>query len=229
MRMTADTRGVRGRLRFRNGAHGYGVVTKSLHWLTVAAILAQFLVGYGMDLDEGFDRADDRFDAEADRLEEGAEDQGKAAEERVDAEIEQREAALDARNDDQAGTVFSDVVTGNAFDDGLSLAEIHVGLGLLVLVLAAVRILWRRSTALPPWAEHLSAGERLLEARLEKLLLILLVVVPATGLLLVAAGDDWLPAHVAAQIAFLAAITLHVGLVLKHTVVRRNRHLGRML
>jgi hypothetical protein len=27
--MTADTRQVRGRLRFRNGAHGYGVVTKS--------------------------------------------------------------------------------------------------------------------------------------------------------------------------------------------------------
>jgi cytochrome b561 len=125
--------------------------------------------------------------------------------------------------------VFSDVLTGNAYSDGLSLPELHVSLGLFVLVLAAVRLVWRRTTPLPPWAEHLSAGERRLEGRLEKLLLALLFVVPATGLLLVAAGDDWLPVHVAAQIVFLVAIAAHVGLVLRHTVVRRNRHLARML
>jgi cytochrome b561 len=45
----------------------------------------------------------------------------------------------------------------------------------------------------------------------------------------VAAGTDWLPVHVTAQIAFVGAIAVHVGLVLKHTVVRRNRHLARML
>jgi cytochrome b561 len=88
--------------------------------------------------------------------------------------------------------VFSDVVTGDAFADGLSLPELHVSLG-LGIILAVVRLLWRRTTPLPPWAEHLSAGERRLEGRLEKLLLVLLIVVPATGLLLVAAGDDWLP------------------------------------
>ena len=87
----------------------------------------------------------------------------------------------------------------------------------------------RGEAALPPWAEHLSPGERRLEGRLDKLLLALLVVVPATGLLLVAAGDDWLPVHVAAQIAFLVGIAVHVGLVLSHTVVRRNRHLARMV
>jgi cytochrome b561 len=125
--------------------------------------------------------------------------------------------------------VFSDVLTGNAYSDGLSLPELHVSLGLFVLVLAAVRLVWRRTTPLPPWAEHLSAGERRLEGLLEKLLLALLFVVPATGLLLVAAGDDWLPVHVAAQIVFLVAIAAHVGLVLRHTVVRRNRHLARML
>jgi cytochrome b561 len=95
--------------------------------------------------------------------------------------------------------VFSDVLTGNASSDGLSLPELHVSLGLFVLVLAVVRLVWRRTTPLPPWAEHLSAGERRLEGLLEKLLLALLFVVPATGLLLVAAGDDWLPVHVAAQ------------------------------
>jgi cytochrome b561 len=55
--------------------------------------------------------------------------------------------------------VFADVVTGDAFGNGLSLPELHVLLGLLVLALAAT----------------------------------------------------------------------HVGLVLEHTVVRRHRHLARML
>jgi cytochrome b561 len=216
-------------MQLRNGAHGYGVVTRFLHWLTVAVILGQFVVGYTMDFDEASDRAKDRFKDEADRLEEDAEGRGEAAEEQVEAAIEAREDTLDAGKDYQASEVFSDVLTGNAFSDGLSLPEVHVSLGLFVLVLAAVRLVWRRTTPLPPWAEHLSAGERRLEGRLEKLLLALLFVVPATGLLLVAAGDDWLPVHVAAQIVFLVAIAAHVGLVLRHTVVRRNRHLARML
>ena len=38
-------------VRLRNGEHGYGVVTKVLHWLTVAAIVGQFFVGYTMDAD----------------------------------------------------------------------------------------------------------------------------------------------------------------------------------
>ena len=216
-------------MHVRNGGHGYGVVTKLLHWLTVAAILGQFLVGYSMDFGAAFDRQEDVLKVEADRLEEEAEDQGEAAEEAAEAEIERREAALDAQKDDEASGVFSDVVTGDAFADGLSLPEVHILLGLTILLLAAVRILWRRTTPLPPWAEHLSAGERRLEGGLEKLLMALLVAVPATGLLLVAAGDGWLPAHVAAQIAFVVVIALHVGLVLRHTVFRPNRHLARML
>jgi cytochrome b561 len=221
-------------VHLRNGEHGYGVVTKSLHWLTVAALAGQFLVGYlmdfdRMDFDEALDAEEDRLDAEADRLEDAAEQQGEAAQERAEAAIETREDTLDAREDDQGSEVFSDVVSGNAFGDGVSLPELHVILGLLIIVLAAVRILWRRTTPLPPWAGHLSRAERRLEGRLEKLLLALLVVVPATGLLLVAAGHDWLPVHVGAQIAFLAAIATHVGLVLKHTVLRRHRHLARML
>lgn len=39
-------------MRLRNGEHGYGVVTKSLHWLTVLAIAAQFAVGYVMEGDD---------------------------------------------------------------------------------------------------------------------------------------------------------------------------------
>ncbi|MET0764472.1 MAG: cytochrome b/b6 domain-containing protein [Blastococcus sp.] len=216
-------------MNYRNGAHGYGVVTKALHWLTVAALAGQFAVGLTMDFDDASDRDDDRLDAAADRLEEDAEGRGEAAEEAAEAEIERREDALDAQQDDEASTVFSDVVTWDAFGDGLSLPELHVTLGVVIILLAVVRLLWRRTTPLPPWAEHLSARERRLEGRLETLLLALLLVVPATGLLLVAAGDHWLPVHVAAQIAFLAVLAVHVGLVLSHSVLRRNRHLARMV
>ena len=37
----------------RNGPHGYGLVTKLLHWATVAALAAQFVVGYVMLNDDG--------------------------------------------------------------------------------------------------------------------------------------------------------------------------------
>lgn len=116
-------------MHLRNGEHGYGAVTKLLHWLTVAAVVAQFVVGWTMPVDD--DAAD------------------------------------------------------------------------------------RAKEPLEHW--------------LEKLLLTMLIVTPATGLPLVAGEDAWLPAHVAAQITLLALVAVHVGLVLSHTVVRRNRHLMRML
>jgi cytochrome b561 len=65
---------------------------------------------------------------------------------------------------------------------------------------------------------------------LEKALLLMLFVTPGTGLLLIATGsDDWLPAHIGAQLLLLALIAVHVGLVLKHTVVHRDGHLRRMV
>ena len=33
----------------RNGEHGYGLVTKSVHWGTLLLMAVQFTVGYGMD------------------------------------------------------------------------------------------------------------------------------------------------------------------------------------
>src|SRR5690606_21208216 len=137
--------------------------------------------------------------------------------------------ALEARAVDHVPDAFSDVVSGDVLSGGVSASETHVLLGLLVLTLAVTRVVWRRTTPLPPWAEHLRARERTPEAWLEKALLLLLFVVPLTGLLLVAGETDWLPVHVAAQIAFLAVLPVHLGLVLKHTVVQRHRHLARML
>jgi cytochrome b561 len=36
----------------RNGPHGYGLVTRALHWTTVVVVTAQLLVGYLMDADD---------------------------------------------------------------------------------------------------------------------------------------------------------------------------------
>lgn len=40
----------------RNGPHGYGMVTKTLHWLVALAIAAQFVVGYRLDGESGHGR-----------------------------------------------------------------------------------------------------------------------------------------------------------------------------
>jgi cytochrome b561 len=217
-------------MHLRNGEHGYGVVTKVLHWLTVAAIAGQFAVGWTMDADDAaLKREDERIDQLEELGEEQAEEQGEAAEEAFENEIGRLRDELDAREDDYVSAAFADLFSGDLLAGGLSGPELHVLLGLSIMLLGLVRVVWRARTPLPPWADHLGPGERRLEARLEKALLTLLFVVPATGLLLVAASTDWLPVHVAAQIVFLGVIAVHVGLVLKHTVVRRHRHLRRML
>lgn len=198
-------------MRLRNGAHGYGVVTKVLHWMTVLAITAQFLIGLTMDADAVSDRADEQVETFEERGEERADGLGEAAEERFEAEVERREEAADAIG-----------YSGGGF-------EAHRTVGLLVLVLGLLRLVWRRTTPLPPWAEHLSARERRVESWLEKALLALLLVVPLSGLQLVLGNDDAVWFHVATQIALVIVIGLHVGLVLKHTVLQRDRHLSRML
>jgi cytochrome b561 len=213
-----------------NGEHGYGVVTKFLHWLTVTAIAGQFLVGWTMEADdEALDREKDRIDALEDAGKDLAKERGDFAEDAFKAEIDRMEDDLDAREDEYLSAAFSDVLSGDFLHDGLSLPEIHVLLGLSILILGVLRVVWRMATPLPPWAPYLRPGERRLEAVLEKLLLTLLFVVPATGLLLIAGDADWLPVHIAAQLVLLAVIAVHVALVLSHTVVRRDGQLLRMV
>jgi cytochrome b561 len=208
---------------------GYGSLPKVLHWLTVVAIAFQFGVGLSMDADAAADRAQERVDAFEDRGARQAKDQGEVAEERFEAEVERREDAVEALERSVGSRELRDVVTGDALRDRLTGVELHVVMGLAILALGAARLLWRRVASLPPWAEHLSATERTFQAWLEKALLALLLVVPSSGLLLALGGADLLPLHIAAQVALVVAVALHVGLVLKHTVVRRNGHLARML
>ncbi|MDN4172613.1 cytochrome b/b6 domain-containing protein [Nocardioides sp. SOB77] len=186
----------------RNGPHGYGVVTRVLHWVTVVLLAVQVVVGYtmGSAADRAADRAEQRLDAFEEAGEERAERAGEAAEERFEREVERREEAIDAA------------------EDGPS--PLHVGLGLGLLGLGLGRLAWRRTTPLPPWSDRLSPRDRRLQGLLEKALLALLIVVPATGLLLLVA-DDAVAVHVAAHVALYVVVLAHVALVLRRGTLPR--------
>jgi cytochrome b561 len=183
-------------IRWRNGPEGYGVVTKTLHWLVATAIVAQFVVGYLLDAGEsGRGRGRGR---------------GRGGE------------SGRGRGRGQGGGY-------DPFGDD-ALLTAHVVLGVTILVLASIRLVWRLTTPLPPWAPTLSSGERVVVNWTERALYLLMFAIPATGLLLVLADDDdLLPVHVAAHIAFFVVIALHVGMAVKHGLVNRDRYVRRML
>ncbi|GAA5119779.1 hypothetical protein GCM10023339_34100 [Alloalcanivorax gelatiniphagus] len=179
-------------------ARGYRTSQKVLHWFTVLAVAAQFAVGYNLDLDGDCDPPGEDLSGG---------DTSDAFEDRLD----RLEDACEARADDY------DLLGG-----GFDLAELHLALGVLVLALGLVRPLWRRVAGLPPWSEHLSSGQRRLAGLTERALMALLVLVPLTGLVLVATGDDtWVPLHVGAHIAFFLALAAHLANNLRPAILRR--------
>ncbi len=125
----------------------------------------------------------------------------------------------------------------------------HAALGVGILVLAVARVMWRRIAGLPPWAAGLSPRERRVAHRVEQVLYGMTFLIPLTGLALVlVSGEDWdlgtrgwqapyewidddvlLVTHIATHVTFLAALCIHVGLVLKHQFVDRDRLLRRMI
>ena len=177
----------------------HGVVARVLHWLTVLVLLAQYTVGYAMAGAEGL----------------------------LEPWIEE------------------------AFDgDEDLLLPVHVAIGCTLLVLVTVRAGWRRIATLPPWPETLSARGRRFASVTERALYVLLFLTPASGIaLLLLSGEDWetgdrtewtspwdvvdddllVGVHVTSQILLLCAIALHVGFVLKHQFIDRDRMLRRML
>jgi cytochrome b561 len=110
-----------------------------------------------------------------------------------------------------------------------TLLTVHVMLGVTILVLAAVRLYWRRRVGLPPWAPTLTAPERTFEHWTERAMYALMFAVPLTGLAVVLGSDDLVALHVATHLAFFAVVAGHIGLVLKHQVIERDRLLRRML
>ena len=173
-------------MRLRNGDEGYGVVTKTLHWLTVALLIAQFTIGYLMEVDDsGHGRGRGRG-----RGGESGHGRGRGGDDSIDF-----------------------------LDD--SLVKIHVIIGITLLVVVIIRLLWRR-TGLPPWAPRLSDRDRLAATWIERGLMACLVLMPATGLVLVLSGDDdLLGLHVASHIVFFALLALHLGLVLRRRLLPR--------
>ena len=178
---------------------GYRWSQKAMHWVTVAAMAGQLAVGYNLDLDE------QDCDPPGEELSGG--DTTDAFEDRLD----RLEDACEARAGDY------DMVGG-----GFDLAELHLVLGLTVLALGVLRPMVRRVAGLPPWSEHLSAGQRRLAGLTEKSLMLLLVVVPLSGILLIGTGDDsWLPLHIGAHVAFFVALAAHLVNNLRPAILRR--------
>jgi len=128
----------------------------------------------------------------------------------------------------------------------------HQSIGLLLLIIVIARIIWRRLVTLPDWAETLSAGERKYAHWVERILYWLMVLVPLSGLLSSMAESDYLllfglfniPSllphneglamqfgllHVITRNSIVVVIILHVGLILKHQFVNKDRLLNRML
>lgn len=198
---------------------GYGPVTKALHWATLLLLVAQFLVGYQLDLEDG--PAEAAREARADRLEEQAD---LAGDERREQALEERADALEDVDGARPGAVLDRVLSGDE-----PLLTTHVTLGLTVLVLALVRLARRRLVPLPPWAETLSETERKVAHRTEQFLYLSLVLMPLSGIGLLFLYDDLLPLHVASHVLFFVALAAHVGLVLKHQLLDRDRLLRRML
>ena len=177
----------------------HGVVARVLHWLTVLALLGQYLVGYAMTGSDGL------LEPWVDEVYDGDED---------------------------------------------LLLPVHVALGCSILALTAVRYLWRRIVTLPAWPPTVTRVEQRFASATERALYALLIITPSSGLaLILISGEDWevgdraewmspldlvddgvlASIHIGSQVLLLVAIALHVGFVLKHQFVDRDRFIRRML
>lgn len=129
------------------------------------------------------------------------------------------------------------------------LVLVHAAIGVMILLLALVRVVARRTVELPPWAPGLSSLERRTAHRVEQVLYAMMFLIPISGLLLLlASGEDWdlgqrewqapvelvdddvlLGVHIATHVTFFAALSVHVAMVAKHQLLDRDGLLRRML
>lgn len=130
-----------------------------------------------------------------------------------------------------------------------NLVLVHGFLGVLILSMAVVRLLFRLTAGLPPWAATLTSAERRIAHWTEVVLYGLMFLIPLTGLaLLFLSGEDWevfgreleapyeladddllLAGHIATHVLFAVAFAAHLALILKHQFVNRDRLLRRMI
>ena len=131
------------------------------------------------------------------------------------------------------------------------LVAIHRPLGILILILAAIRLVNRMFTTLPPFPPTMSHRERLLASASERLLYALMFALPLVGWGMLSAGHYPIvmfgPVHLPAILpanpalyavlrkthtilAYLLFLTFlfHLSTVLFHTLIVRDRLLNRM-
>lgn len=131
------------------------------------------------------------------------------------------------------------------------LVAIHRPLGISILILAVIRLINRMFTTLPPFPPTMSRQERWLATASERMLYTLMLALPLVGWGMLSAGHypivmfgSWhlpaiLPANPALHAVLRRAHTLfayllfvtflaHVGAVLFHTLIVRDRLLHRM-
>lgn len=131
------------------------------------------------------------------------------------------------------------------------LVAIHRPLGIGILILAAIRLINRRFTTLPPFLSTMSQRERWLATASERLLYTLMFALPLVGWSMLSAGHypvvmfgpvhlpPILPANPTLYavlrkahtwLAYLLFLTFlfHLGTVLFHTLIIRDRLLDRM-
>jgi len=131
------------------------------------------------------------------------------------------------------------------------LVAIHRPLGILILILAAIRLVNRMRSTLPPFPPTMSSRERMIASGSERLLYTLMFALPLVGWGMLSAGHYPIvmygPVHLPAilpanptlyailrkthtLLAYLLFLTFlaHLGAVLFHTLIIRDRLLDRM-
>jgi cytochrome b561 len=132
------------------------------------------------------------------------------------------------------------------------LYEWHKSIGLVVLMLAIVRVIWRRTTPLPDWAPNLGDGEKRAIEWTERLLYLCMFLMPLSGFIFVMAGNygvkffgrwplpnivgahdglasvaEW--SHWSGVWLLVAALLMHWGIAIRHQWIHRDRYVHRML
>ena len=131
------------------------------------------------------------------------------------------------------------------------LVAVHRPLGIMILVLAAIRLANRRFTELPPFPPTMSRRERFVASSSERLLYALMFALPLVGWGMLSAGHypivmfgsvhlpPILPArpmlyatlrkaHTILALLLFATFLAHLSAVLFHTLIVRDRLLDRM-
>lgn len=122
----------------------------------------------------------------------------------------------------------------------------HKSIGVLILLLAVVRIAVRLRNPPPPYPDTMARWERLLAVWSHRLFYVLIVALPLTGLMAVSRGGAMtdlvgglrfptIPdlaglheAHEPLAFAMIGLLVLHVAGAIKHQVVDRDATAGRM-